>query len=120
MLSQIEEVQSTTKAQRVALHTHVKGLGLKENGDAMGVGAGLVGQEKAREVNINLFIARRMQLSRRLGEGGVGADGSGVAGGGLWLRADPVGFVVVKTTSSHRPKGASMYHTPERQLFFFA
>lgn len=47
---QIEEVQSTTKVQRVAAHTHVKGLGLDENGIALPVGAGLVGQEQAREV----------------------------------------------------------------------
>jgi RuvB-like protein 1 (pontin 52) len=45
----IEEVQSTTKKQRVASHTHIKGLGLKEDGTAMDVGAGFVGQEQARE-----------------------------------------------------------------------
>ena len=33
----IEEVKSTTKAQRVAVHTHVKGLGLDENGNAIGI-----------------------------------------------------------------------------------
>ena len=47
---QIEEVRSTTKTQRIAVHTHVKGLGLNEKGGAIGVSAGLVGQEKAREV----------------------------------------------------------------------
>ncbi|XP_024399031.1 ruvB-like protein 1 [Physcomitrium patens] len=45
----IEEVQSTTKKQRVASHTHIKGLGLKEDGTAMDVAAGFVGQEQARE-----------------------------------------------------------------------
>ncbi|GAB5037742.1 Hypothetical protein NocV09_10300010, partial [Nannochloropsis oceanica] len=46
----IEEVQSTTKTQRVAVHTHIKGLGLEPGtGDAQPIGAGLVGQEKARE-----------------------------------------------------------------------
>lgn len=45
----IEEVQSTTKKQRVASHTHIKGLGLKEDGTALDVGAGFVGQEQARE-----------------------------------------------------------------------
>lgn len=54
---QIEEVQSTTKAQRVAVHTHVKGLGLKEDGEALGVGGGLVGQEKAREVR-HIYVMR--------------------------------------------------------------
>jgi RuvB-like protein 1 (pontin 52) len=46
----IEEVQSTTKAARIAAHTHVKGLGLDEKGKAFTTGSGLVGQEKAREV----------------------------------------------------------------------
>ena len=47
---QIEEVKSTTKAQRVAIHTHVKGLGLNERGEAIPIAAGLVGQRAAREV----------------------------------------------------------------------
>lgn len=45
----IEEVKSTTKTQRVAAHSHVKGLGLNDDGSAAEVAAGLVGQEKARE-----------------------------------------------------------------------
>jgi RuvB-like protein 1 len=44
-------VQSTTKAARVAAHTHVKGLGLDESGRSFPTGSGLVGQEKAREVS---------------------------------------------------------------------
>ncbi len=50
---QIEEVQSTTKTQRIASHTHIKGLGLDNDGVALPIGSGLVGQEKAREVNIH-------------------------------------------------------------------
>ena len=46
----IEEVKSTTKTQRIAAHSHVKGLGLDENGIALPISAGLVGQEAAREV----------------------------------------------------------------------
>merc|ERR1711939_203021 len=45
----IEEVKSTTKAQRVASHTHIKGLGLDEKGVAGQCSAELCGQEKARE-----------------------------------------------------------------------
>lgn len=45
----IEEVKSTTKVQRVAAHSHVKGLGLNEEGVAKPVSSGLVGQEVARE-----------------------------------------------------------------------
>ena len=52
----IEEVKSTTKTQRIATHSHVKGLGLNEDGTASAVGSGLVGQENAREVTMNLFF----------------------------------------------------------------
>lgn len=47
----IEEVKSTSKTQRIAAHSHVKGLGLDESGAAKPAGAGLVGQENAREVS---------------------------------------------------------------------
>lgn len=53
----IEEVKSTTKAQRIAAHSHVKGLGLDENGMAIKVAAGLVGQTAAREVRTNKDIS---------------------------------------------------------------
>lgn len=56
-------MQSTTKVQRVAAHTHVKGLGLDENGVALPVGAGLVGQEQAREVGCDVE-SRGMVLTR--------------------------------------------------------
>ena len=46
----IEEIQSTSKSTRISVHTHIKGLGLDENGVALPFGAGLVGQERAREV----------------------------------------------------------------------
>lgn len=52
----IEEVKSTTKTQRIAAHTHVKGLGLSDEGKALQTGSGLVGQEDAREV-INYLIS---------------------------------------------------------------
>jgi len=59
----IEEVKSTTKTQRVAAHSHVKGLGLNEDGTAAEVAAGLVGQEKAREscgVVVELIKTKKM------------------------------------------------------------
>lgn len=46
----IEEVKSTVKTQRIAAHSHIKGLGLDENGVALQNAAGLVGQKNAREV----------------------------------------------------------------------
>ncbi|KAF8387138.1 ruvb-1, partial [Pristionchus pacificus] len=46
----IEEVQSTARSQRVAAHSHVKGLGLHpESKEALPKGAGFIGQEEARE-----------------------------------------------------------------------
>lgn len=59
----IEEVKSTTKTTRVSAHTHVKGLGLDDSGYASPIGAGLVGQEKAREacgVVVDLIKSRKM------------------------------------------------------------
>lgn len=61
--AQIEEVKSTTKTQRIAVHTHVKGLGLDEAGAALPVGAGLVGQERAREaagIVVELIRTKKM------------------------------------------------------------
>lgn len=46
----IEEVKSTVRTQRIAAHSHIKGLGLDENGIPLDIGAGLVGQQAAREV----------------------------------------------------------------------
>ena len=52
----IEEVKSTTKTQRIAAHSHVKGLGVDDKGVALQVAAGLVGQELAREVRLSSFF----------------------------------------------------------------
>jgi RuvB-like protein 1 (pontin 52) len=59
----IEEVQSTTKTQRVAVHTHIKGLGLDEEGNAIPIASGLVGQERAREASgvvVELIRSKKM------------------------------------------------------------
>lgn len=59
----IEEVKSTTKTQRIASHSHVKGLGLNEDGTAQNIGGGLVGQETAREacgLIVELIKSRKM------------------------------------------------------------
>lgn len=56
----IEEVKSTVRTQRIAAHSHIKGLGLDENGVPIEIAAGLVGQINAREVkstyNAPIFI----------------------------------------------------------------
>merc|ERR1711970_246374 len=73
----IEEVKSTTKAQRVAVHTHVKGLGLDEDGTAIQCASGLCGQEKAREaagVVVEMIKSKRMAGRALLL---VGAPGTG-------------------------------------------
>eukprot|EP01112_Ceratiomyxa_fruticulosa_P013178 TRINITY_DN368_c0_g2_i1.p1 TRINITY_DN368_c0_g2~~TRINITY_DN368_c0_g2_i1.p1 ORF type:complete len:456 (+),score=111.45 TRINITY_DN368_c0_g2_i1:221-1588(+) len=59
----IEEVKSTTKTQRIATHSHVKGLGLKDDGTSLPISEGLVGQSKAREalgVVVELIRSKRM------------------------------------------------------------
>ncbi|RLN43861.1 hypothetical protein BBO99_00001454 [Phytophthora kernoviae] len=59
----IEEVQSTAKSQRIASHTHIKGLGLDPNGTALPIASGLVGQEKAREaagIVVELIKSKKM------------------------------------------------------------
>jgi RuvB-like protein 1 (pontin 52) len=59
----IEEVKSSIKTQRISAHTHVKGLGLDENGDALQSSGGLVGQQNAREaagIVVDLIKAKKM------------------------------------------------------------
>lgn len=62
----IEEVASTTKTQRVATHTHIKGLGLQDNGEAHPMAAGFVGQEQAREAcGIVVGMIRQKKMAGR-------------------------------------------------------
>ncbi|CAN1794394.1 RuvB-like protein 1, partial [Linum perenne] len=59
----IEEVQSTAKKQRVATHTHIRGLGLEPSGKAISLAAGFVGQIDAREASglvIDMIRQKRM------------------------------------------------------------
>lgn len=56
-------VESTVRIQRVAAHTHIKGLGLKPNGTAELVHMGMVGQTNAREaagIVVDLIKAKKM------------------------------------------------------------
>ena len=49
-MASIREVPSRiSRFERIGAHTHIKGLGLDENGKAVKVKDGMVGQEKARE-----------------------------------------------------------------------
>jgi RuvB-like protein 1 len=59
----IEEVRSTTRTQRIAAHTHIKGLGLGDDGIALEIAQGMVGQEVAREaagVVVDLIKSKKM------------------------------------------------------------
>ena len=61
----IEEVESTTRAQRIATHTHIKGLGLNDVGEPVPdtVAGGFVGQEAAREacgLVVEMIRAKKM------------------------------------------------------------
>jgi RuvB-like protein 1 (pontin 52) len=59
----IDEVKSTAKTQRISAHSHVKGLGLNEAGEAAKAAGGMVGQEQAREaagIVVDLIRGKRM------------------------------------------------------------
>merc|ERR1711912_174248 len=78
----IEEVKSTTKAQRVAVHTHVKGLGLDENGTAEQCASGPCGQEKAREacgVVVDMIKTKKMAGRALLLAGAPGTGKTAIA-----------------------------------------
>ncbi len=46
----ISEVKGNSRENRTAAHTHIKGLGLRQDGTAEVSGNGFVGQVAAREV----------------------------------------------------------------------
>jgi DNA helicase TIP49 (TBP-interacting protein) len=59
----IEEVKSSELYQRIATHTHIKGLGIREDGTVIPVASGLVGQEEAREaagIVVELIKSKKM------------------------------------------------------------
>ncbi|ORX70050.1 RuvB-like 1 [Linderina pennispora] len=79
---QIEEVKSTGKEQRVATHSHIRGLGLKPEGTAEAVAAGFVGQETAREaagIVVDLIKAKRFAGRAVLIAGAPGSGKSAIA-----------------------------------------
>merc|ERR1712142_462024 len=59
----IEEVKSVTRQSRVAAHSHVKSLGLGQDGCAEEIGGGMVGQVEAREacgLIVDLIKSKKM------------------------------------------------------------
>ena len=78
----IEEVESTTRNQRVATHTHIKGLGLREDGTAEPIAAGLVGQGPAREaagIIVDLIKSKKMAGKALLLAGAPGTGKTAIA-----------------------------------------
>jgi RuvB-like protein 1 (pontin 52) len=60
---QLDTIESQAKQARISAHTHIRGLGLAEDGTALKVGAGLVGQTAAREaagVIVDLIRSKKM------------------------------------------------------------
>ena len=78
----IEEVKSTTKTQRIATHTHIKGLGLNEDFTAKDVSHGLCGQEKAREacgIVVDMIKTKKMAGKALLLAGAPGTGKTAIA-----------------------------------------
>ncbi|KAH9251579.1 hypothetical protein BASA81_006592 [Batrachochytrium salamandrivorans] len=67
---------------RVACHTHIKGLGLDQDGFALEFGSGLVGQNQAREacgVVVDLIRSKKMSGRALLLAGGPGSGKTALA-----------------------------------------
>ncbi|CAG8570346.1 7855_t:CDS:2 [Paraglomus occultum] len=78
----IQEVKSTAREQRIALHTHIKGLGLLDDGTAQSEADGFVGQETAREacgIIVDLIKAKKMAGRALLLAGGPGTGKTAIA-----------------------------------------
>ena len=78
----IDEVDSTTKVQRISAHTHVRGLGLREDGTAEPIAAGLVGQCSAREaagIVVDLIKSKKMAGRALLLAGAPGTGKTAIA-----------------------------------------
>ncbi|ODV92908.1 hypothetical protein CANCADRAFT_95346 [Tortispora caseinolytica NRRL Y-17796] len=79
---QISEVKGETRDLRTATHTHIKGLGLDENGLAARVDGGFIGQETAREacgVVVDLIKAKKFSGKAVLLAGGPGTGKTALA-----------------------------------------
>jgi RuvB-like protein 1 (pontin 52) len=60
---QISEVKGSSRENRTAAHTHIKGLGLRPDGTAEPSADGFVGQAAAREVGSIQFFSSFCKMS---------------------------------------------------------
>lgn len=78
----IEEMKQSELLQRIASHTHVKGLGIQEDGTPLPIGMGMVGQEKAREaaqIVVDLIRSKKMAGKALLFAGAPGTGKTALA-----------------------------------------
>lgn len=78
----IEEITPTDLLQRIAAHSHIKGLGCDAAGNAITVSNGLVGQEQAREacsIVVDLIKAKQMSGKALLFAGAPGTGKTALA-----------------------------------------
>jgi RuvB-like protein 1 (pontin 52) len=78
----IEEMKTSEVMQRIATHTHIKGLGVRDDGTVIPIAAGLVGQEKAREAAatvVELIKSKKMAGKALLLAGAPGTGKTALA-----------------------------------------
>ncbi|KAJ3369219.1 RuvB-like protein 1 [Allomyces arbusculus] len=78
----IQEVRSTAKEARIATHSHIRGLGLRDDGTCEPVAAGFVGQELAREgagIVVDLIRSKKMAGRALLLAGPPGSGKTAIA-----------------------------------------
>jgi RuvB-like protein 1 (pontin 52) len=82
MPMKIEEMKTSELLQRIAVHTHVKGLGLNEQGEPLPIDSGMVGQEKAREaagIVVDMIKSKKMAGKALLLAGAPGTGKTAIA-----------------------------------------
>ncbi|ORY06840.1 TIP49-domain-containing protein [Basidiobolus meristosporus CBS 931.73] len=78
----IQDVKNNNKEQRIAVHSHIKKLGLNEDGIAEPIAHGFVGQEIAREaagIAVDLIKAKKMAGRAILLAGAPGTGKTAIA-----------------------------------------
>ena len=79
---QISEVKGNSREGRVATHSHIRGLGLRDDGVAEATAAGFVGQVQAREacgIVVDMIKAKKMAGRGLLLAGGSGTGKTALA-----------------------------------------